>query len=202
MGPTRRANQEPLRRRRIFPIEENVFGMSGPAKFLLTTIGGGVLLGSLGGHLADPEMQQRGGNEPWRQMLESDRSPSGSELALEAPPYDLQPFGGSHSYAPEFADNPVESGSDPYLDADWLEYEADWPEYEADWPEPPQMAHLDVEEPEAPSYGRTVKFPPPSVTSTANRAERVADEASLAAGDTAELPSEPQIAQGSLPAIW
>ncbi|MXP41976.1 hypothetical protein GRI75_10025 [Altererythrobacter soli] len=169
--------------------------MSGAAKFLLTTIGGGVLLGTAGGYLADPKMQQYGGNEPWRQMLESDRSPSESPLAIEAPPYDLRPYGGSHSYAPEFADDPIETWSDPYLDADWLEYEPDWPE-------PPQIARLEIEEPEAPSYGRTVEFPPPSITRTAERAERAADDASLAASEPADLPPEPRVAQGALPAIW
>jgi hypothetical protein len=170
--------------------------MSGPAKFLLTTVGGGILLGVAGGYLADPEMQQRGGSEPWRQMLESDQSSSDSELALETPPYDLRPYGGSHSYAPEFADDAIETGSDPYLDADWLEYEADWPE-------PPQIARLEIEEPEAPSYGRSADFPPPSIDGTANRAERAANEASLAAAaEPADLPPEPRIAQGALPAIW
>lgn len=154
-----------------------------------------MLLGIVGGYLADPEMQQRGGNEPWRQMLESEAPSSDSEFALEAPPYDLRPYGGSHSYAPEFADDPIETWSDPYLDADWLEYEADWPE-------PPRIAQLEVEAPEAPSYGRTVEFPPPSITSTANRAERAADEASQAAADAGDLPPEPRIAQGALPAIW
>jgi hypothetical protein len=148
-----------------------------------------------GGYFANPEMQQRGGNEPWRQMLESNPSSYESGLALETRPYDLQPYGGSHSYAPEFADDPVETWSDPYLEADWLEYEADWPE-------PPQIAQLEVEEPETQPYGRTVEFPPPSINRTADRAERAADEATLVAADAADLPPEPQIAQGALPAIW
>lgn len=169
--------------------------MSGPAKFLLTTIGGGVLLGMAGGFLANPKMQQRGGEEPWRKMLQPAESSSDSGLIAENTAYDLRPHGGRHSFAPEFADDPVEIWSDPYLDAEWLEYEPEWPE-------PPQIAHLDIEEPEAPSYGRTVEFPAPSVTRTADRAEQAADEASMAAAEPADLPPEPRIAQGELPAIW
>lgn len=169
--------------------------MSGAAKFLMTTIGGGLLLGIAGGYLANPVMQQRGGDEPWRKMLEPAESSSDSGLVVESTPYDLRPYGGSRSYAPDFADDPIEDWSDPYLDADWLEYETDWPE-------PPQIARLGIQEPEAPSYGRTADSPPPSVARTADRAERAADEASLAAAEPAALPPEPRIAQGALPAIW
>lgn len=178
--------------------------MSGAAKFIVATIGGGLLLGAVGGHLANPVMQQRGGDEPWRQMLEPDTAPDyRGDLLVEAPPRDLMPYGGSYSYAPAFADEPIGAWPDPYAEAEWLEYES--------WPEPPTIAELDArweaEALESQVYARTVEFPQtPSVESAAAGAEQAADEARSAAEaeteDDGSLPAEPRIARGELPAIW
>lgn len=177
--------------------------MSGAAKFIVATVGGGLLLGAAGGHLANPVMQQRGGGEPWRQMLEPDIGSSRSGIMVEAPPQDLSPHGGRYSYAPAFADEAIETWSDPYVEAEWLEYGEVWPE-------PPTIAKLDArwaadEARDAEVYGRPVEFAAPSaVGDTAARAEQAAGEARAAAkaAPTADLPPEPRIARGELPAIW
>lgn len=176
--------------------------MSGAAKFMVATIGGGLLLGAAGGYLANPVMQQRGGDEPWRQMLEPDIGAADSAMMAGAPPQDLRPYGGRYSHVPQFVDEPIDTWSDPYTEAEWLEY-AD------EWAEPPTIAELDArwesEAQEASAYARTVEFPQSSAAeSTAARAEQVAEEA-YAASEAAEaesLPPEPRIARGELPAIW
>lgn len=170
--------------------------MSGAAKFLLATVGGGILVGTIGGELANPVMQQRGGDEPWREMLKPE---VGASTAASAPPQDLRPYGGRYSYAPTFAEEPIQSGQAYYAEPDWLEYEHEWPE-------PPTMAELEAqwnsETPDTGAYGRTVEFP--AADSSAARAELAVQEAQAAA-DTPkneDLPPEPRVARGELPAIW
>jgi hypothetical protein len=187
--------------------------MSGVAKFLAASLGGGLLLGAAGGHLANPVMQQHGGDESWRQTLGPDIGAADSGMMAEAPPQDLGPYGGRYSYAPAFVDEPVEAWSDPYIETEWPYIDAEWPEYGEDWPEPPTISGPDVrwqsDMPEADAYGRTVELPPASaIGSTGADAEQVAEEATeeaRAAADKAEtekLPPKPRVARGELPAIW
>lgn len=184
--------------------------MSGAAQFVVATIGGGLLLGAIGGHLANPVVLQRAGDEPWRDMLEADTTAADNGATIEAPPQDLHPYGGRYSYAPAFADEAIEAWPDPYISDPYLD--AEWLEHEENWPEPPTIAELDArwaewEARNAEVYGRTVELPPPSpVDSIAAEAEHVVDEAEAAAdqlrplSDT--LPPEPHVADGQLPAIW
>jgi hypothetical protein len=175
--------------------------MSGAAKFLVTTIGGGLLLGAVGGHLANPVILERAGDEPWRHMLEPDNGAAGGGIMAETPPQDLRPYGGRYSYAPNFADETFDAWSDPYAETEWLEYGEDWPE-------PPTIAELDArwesETRETSAYGRTVELPPPSADSIAADAGQVAEEAEAAsnAAETGSMPAEPRVARGELPAIW
>lgn len=173
--------------------------MSGAAKFLMVTMGGGLLLGAIGSHFTRPVMLERAGDEPWRHMLEADATGASATLADNVPP-DPRPYGGRRSYAPAFADEPLQAWNDPYPAPEWLEYAEEWPE-------PPTLAELDArwesEPPEPSAYGRTVEFPPPSAAETAVRAQDAAEDARAATGTAkAEpLPPEPRIARGELPAI-
>ena len=175
--------------------------MSRAAKFLATTIGGGLLLGAVGGHLVNPVVLERAGDEPWRQMLEPDTGESDSAMVAKALPQDLRPYGGRYGHAPAFADEPFETWSDPYIEPEWLEYGEDWPE-------PPTIADLDAqwesEAQDASVYGGTVESPPRSADRTMAHAGQVADEAGAAsnAAQTDSLPPEPRVARGELPAIW
>ena len=174
------------------------------AKFMAVTLGGGLLLGTIGGQLANPVMLQRAGEEPWREMLEPNIGAGDTGMMAEAPPRDLRPYGGRYSYVPAFADEGID-WPDPSMDADW-------PDLESDWPEPPTIAELDAqweedeeEMPETRVYGRTVVFPPPSsIDGTATNAEQAADEARAAAdaAGATELSPDPRAADGKLPAIW
>lgn len=163
--------------------------MSTVAKFLVVTIGGGLLLGTIGGHLANPVMLQRG-DEPWRQpTIGGGESPA----VAEAQPQDLLPYGGRYSHAPAFADEPMEPWPERYANPEWREYAADWPE-------PPAVVELDArwaeqDAPDARVYGRTVEFPQPSPVDSAAEAEEAAAEPDA-------LPQEPRVARGQLPAIW
>lgn len=174
--------------------------MSAVAKFLMVTIGGGLLLGTIGGQLANPVVLERAGEKPWREQPHADIAASNGVMA-EAPPPDPNPYGGRYSYAPAFADEAIEIWPDPYMDPDGMDYE-----YTYEWPEPPTIVELDAwleeETPETRVHGRRVDLPPPSTAhSIATSAERAADAAEDAA-ETDGLPQEPRVADGQLPAIW
>lgn len=176
--------------------------MMGAAKFLVATVGGGLLLGTIGGHFANPVMQQRGGDEPWREMLRPDIPAASEQRTARAPQSgDLRPYGGNYSFPPPLMDETVQVWSPSDIDAEWLEYGPAWPE-------PPTIADLEAWEssaPEAQALGRTESLPPASsIENAAAQAERVAEEVRAAAevAPTEELPPEPRVARGELPAIW
>lgn len=84
-------------------------------KPLLLILPAGLLLGMIGGRYAHPVMQQRGGDEPWRQMLEPNIRPSNPRIMVENPPIDPMPYGPSSS----FAEQATVEWPDPYAGTRW-----------------------------------------------------------------------------------
>ena len=160
-------------------------------KPLLIIIPAGLVLGAYGGELANPVVQLRGGDEPWRQMFQPQIEPGHSGIMIEAPPQD--PYVGGYSYAPSFAElEPVE----------WPEPQVD---YDYGWAGHPDMPLPTMEELDARLAANTVEPAPPITHSRRPLDVRRTDAGADPAGaDQAQepLPGEPRAANGALPAIW
>lgn len=76
------------------------------SKILLTALGAGALLGTIGGAAFTPRLKPPP-EQPWRQSLAPKESPVATYDIVEAPPQDLAPMGWTYGAARVFPQDPV-----------------------------------------------------------------------------------------------
>lgn len=157
-----------------------------PWKPLLLIVPAGLALGTIGGHLARPVMQERAA-EPWQSMFGS-RTASGGVAEYPVQPDGPMTYVGGYSYAPDMNDDSL-----PDYAADWTYADVQLPSVaELDARQAELLADPDVEFAVSPPPANDMEQP---VEPPAKSAPQVA----LAPADTSP---EPRTADGKLPAIW
>jgi hypothetical protein len=162
----------------VFDFESKTMRLWKPLALIVPA---GLVLGTIGGKLAHPVMQQRA-VEPWQSIFGARAQQYGSA------DYPVQPEGpmtyvGGYSYAPD-----VGEWSRPYDEADWTY---------ADVPLP-TVAELDARQAEL-LADPDVEF---AVSPPAGDAGPAAEDPPQVALAPADVGPEPRTADGGLPAIW
>ena len=164
---------------------------------MLMIVPAGFTFGVIGGNLAHPVMQQRAGDNAVQALFHT----RADRYALPNPypeqPQSGIPYVGGYSYAPEWAQNPSEGSSPPYVHREWAYSELTLPKVaELDARQAALLADPEVE------FAAT---PPVQETDSPAESPRSSTEAPTAdASSAAPVDSEPEprSADGQLPAIW